>query len=350
MARTCRNNLPNVVYHCITRFVDREWFFEDDIERAKYLYYLGKALEHTDWKCIGYALMSNHIHLAMVAGREPMESWSKATHAPFASWMNHRHNRLGPVMAHRPKDFRITAVNVGSVVAYIHNNPVRAGVVRRASQSTWTSHLAYLDEAAAPKCLSVAEGLARCGFEDRYVFDEWIDRTPGNAFDVALERQAIMLRKRGALMFGTPTVTADPTDTSLPLWGRPHFHVRPDPRRVVAVVAELADVAAPVIRSRRRLSFAIDARRVIAHCGAALGIALSDIASALGVSPTSVGAMTRRELGEHLRIVYDLAYERLSLEMWGEKEPYVRPPDVQVELSSDGVPNRLSETLSGVVV
>jgi len=350
MARTCRNNLPGVVYHCITRFVDREWFFEDDVERSKYLHYLTKALKHSDWRCIAYALMSNHIHLAMIAGRDPMESWSKATHAPFANWMNRRHQRLGPVIAHRPKDFRILMVNVGSVVAYIHNNPVRAGVVNRASESSWTSHRAYVGMADTPTCVSVDEGLARSGFEDRFVFDEWVERTPGTAFDVTLERQAILLRKRGALMLGTPTVAADPRDTSLPLWGRPFYHARPHPKRVVDVVAELADVAGPVIRSRRRVAAAIDARRVVAHCAAALGVTLSDIAAALGVSATAVGAMTRRDLGEHLRVVYDLAYERLSLEMWGSGPPDVRPPDIEVELpASDGVPSRLSGLISGTI-
>lgn len=345
MARTCRNNLPGVVYHCITRFVDREWFFEDDIDRAKYLHYLGKALEHSDWRCVAFALMSNHIHLAMIAGRQPMESWSKATHAPFANWMNRRHERLGPVIAHRPKDFRILMANVGNVIAYIHNNPVRAGVVKRAAESSWTSHRAYLAESPVSSWLEVGEGLARSGFSDCHVFDEWVDRTPGAAFDATLERQAIMLRKRGALMLGTPTVTGEPRDVAIPLWGRPHYHARPDPRRVIDVVAELADVAGPVIRSRRRISQAIDARRIVAHCAAALGVTQSDVASALGVSPASVGSMTRRELGEHLRVVFDLAVERLSYEMWGSGTPYVREPDIEVSLpDSDGVPDRLSFT------
>lgn len=336
MARTCRNNLPGVVYHCITRFVDREWCFEDDVERSKYLHFLGKALEHSDWRCIAFALMSNHIHLAMIAGQQPMESWTRATHAPFTYWMNRRHERLGPVIAHRPKDFRILMANVGSVVAYIHNNPVRAGLVKRAAESSWTSHGAYLGQSEIPGWLPVGEGLARAGFEDCHVFDEWVERTPGAAFDITLERQSVMLRKRGSLMFDTATARAD--------------HARPDPRRIVDVVAELADVAGPVICSRRRIPSAIDARRIVAHCGAALGITVSDVASALGITATSVGSMSRRELGEHLRIVYDLACERLGVEMRGDDMPDVRRPDIHVELpASDGVPDRLSSVGSSTL-
>ena len=349
MARTCRNNLPNVVYHCITRFVDREWFFEDDHERAHYLRLLSRALEHSDWRCVAYALMSNHIHLAMIAGRQPMESWTKATHSPFAHWMNRRHGRLGPVMADRPKDFRILTANVGSVISYIHNNPVRAGVVKRAAESSWTSHQAYLDVAHVPEFLEVGEGLARAGFEDRYVFDEWVDRTPGNAFDVALERQGVIMRRRGAVVLGTPTVLPyeDAREVAWDIFGRPFVHVRPDPRRVIEVVAELGDVASPIIRSRRRIPAACDARRVIAHCAAALGITPSDIASALGISVQAVCAMGRRELGEHVRIVYDLAYERLCIELWGyvPGSGGVRTPDTSAaHVDSDGVPNRISGT------
>ncbi len=348
MARTCRNNLPNVVYHCITRFVDREWFFEDDEERAHYLRLLGRALKHSDWRCIAYALMSNHIHLAMIAGNQPLESWAKAAHSPFAQWMNRRHGRLGPVMAERPKDFRILTENVGSVIAYIHNNPVRAGVVKRAAESSWTSHQAYLDTSHVPMWLDVGEGLARAGFEDPHVFDEWVGRTPGNAFDVAIERQAVMMRRRGALVLGTPTVhTEDSKPVSWDLFGRPFYHARVDPRRVIEVVAELADVATPVIRSRRRLPAACDARRVIAHCSAALGLTPSDMSAALGISVQAVCAMRRRDLGEHVRIVHDLAFERLCIEIWGYVPGAGSPPATPTQpredgIDSDGVPNRIS--------
>jgi len=34
MSRTIRQNAPHVLYHLISRFVDREWFIKEEEERA----------------------------------------------------------------------------------------------------------------------------------------------------------------------------------------------------------------------------------------------------------------------------------------------------------------------------
>ncbi len=341
MPRTRRSNLPGVVYHCITRFVDREWFFDHAEERERYLFLLGRSLNGSDWRCLAYALMSNHIHLAMLAGQQPMESWTKAAHSPFAHWMNRRHHRLGPIIADRAKDFQILPENEASVIAYIHNNPVRAGVVRRALESTWTSHRAYIGLAPRPEWLRAEEGMARSGLPDPDVFDAWIDRTPGAAMDVTLEKQRIALRRRGALEIGTPTVGAE--GNVFPLFALKFGHIRPDPRRVIEVVAEIGDVALPVICSRRRIPAACEARVVVAHCARTLGITPSDIAAALGISAQAVGAMTRRAIEERSRIVYDLAVERLGIEIWGDRVTSAAfRPSAPALPASDGVPTRIS--------
>ena len=91
--------------------------------------------------------MSNHIHVAMIAGAAPLESWAKRVHSPFATWMNRQRGRLGPLIADRPKDIAVPDDRVPHLIAYIHNNPVRAGIVERAVGSVWTSHLAYTGRA-----------------------------------------------------------------------------------------------------------------------------------------------------------------------------------------------------------
>ncbi len=316
MPRTCRWNLEGAVYHCIARFVDHTWFFEHPDERARYLSLLGRAMGETDWRCLSYALMSNHIHLAMVGGKMPMASWTKRTHSPFANWMNRRHDRLGPVFAERVKDYEIPPVRVGKLIAYIHNNPVRAGVVKRPIQSPWTSHGAYAGNDVAPKWLHVDEGMRIAGFSDPSEFDDWVCRTPGESFDMELELKRSELRKRGSLEFGTP-FRGDEL-AQFPLLVRPFCHVRPDPRRVVEVVSELSGLSIALICSRRRLSRACEARHIVAQCGRALGITPSDISVALGISPQAVGALYRRTLDKPARAVYEVALERVSNELWGE--------------------------------
>src|SRR5678815_1695229 len=127
--RIIRRNHPGVTYHLIARFVENRWFLDTPKARANYLRLLGRALVDTDWVCLAYALMSSHIHLLMIAGHETLKSWILRVHTPFAIWLNEQRERIGPVFTRGPADRAIPAERAAAVIAYIHNNPVRAGVV-----------------------------------------------------------------------------------------------------------------------------------------------------------------------------------------------------------------------------
>lgn len=308
MPRTARYNVPGTTYHVIWRFVDRQWFFSANEERQTYLRMLGHALGQTDWRCLAYALMSNHIHLAVVAGEAPMSSWTKSVNSPFASYMNKRHGRLGPLFASRGKDFGTVPRKEGSLIAYIHNNPVRAEVVKHAAESDWTSHRAYTGLASAPKWLHVDEGLRRAGFTDPHAFDAWVDITPGESRDIELEKQRRAVRARGAIEFGTPT--ADGDETNIPLLARPFAHVRLDAGSVVEVVSQLTQVPKSAIGSRRRNPALHEARRVAAHVGQAIGLPMSELAAALGISASAVAKHRRSVLTGCSLTLFEIALER----------------------------------------
>lgn len=136
-----------------------------EIERQAYLARVAAAARHTDWMLLAYALMSNHIHWAAVAGTAPLERFVKPLHGGFALWLNRTHGTLGPVFAHRPKSIAMPPDDGARLLAYIHNNPVRAHVVSDPMASPWTSHRAYLGLAQAPPWLAVEHGLQLCGFD-----------------------------------------------------------------------------------------------------------------------------------------------------------------------------------------
>ncbi|MDQ3341572.1 MAG: transposase [Myxococcota bacterium] len=126
MSRRPRRFVCDRIYHLISRFVDREWFIRLPDERRFYLQLLGAALCATDWRCLAFAIMSNHIHLAMIAGTQKLDSWIRRVHSPFATAMNRSYDRIGPMFVRGPKDIEVDEHGVGAVIAYIHNNPVRA--------------------------------------------------------------------------------------------------------------------------------------------------------------------------------------------------------------------------------
>ncbi len=292
MPRTARLNEPGVLYHIISRFVDREYFIESDEERETYLRMLGHALDDTDWRCLAYALMSTHLHFAMVAGADDLQAWAKAAHTPFAQWMNQRHGRLGPLFANRPADYAVPPHRVGAVLAYVHNNPVRAGVVTFARDSTWTSHRAYLGTSKPSKWLHVDEGFERSGFVSRQAFDEFVigERDEVEAPDIRRVRQE--LRRRGGLNTATPGLDG------IPIVIRPSAHVRPDALTILATAAQVLRIGIMVLCSRRRLEPAIVGRRITVHAAKALGLCGAEIADALGISEQAVSKIAKQPLDD----------------------------------------------------
>jgi len=310
--RLARLNAPGVLYHVICRFIGRAPFMRGDEERNTYLRLLAHSLEQSDWRCFAYALMTTHIHLAMVAGDEPLANWAKRVHCPFAEWINARFDRVGPVFAHRPKDFAVRPENEGRVLAYIHNNPVEAGLVQAARDSRWTSHRAYVRLDSRPPWLDVDGALARCGFGDGAQFDRWVSGTPGETGETSVGAFQRAIKPRGALVLATPTGGALP---SVPIVARPFAHVRPDPARLMQVVADIIGVSEPRLCSRLRVPLLITGRQIAVRAGRRMGLSASDMAAAMGVTPQGVERMARRTLAELSAEIVEAVLARMQAEM-----------------------------------
>lgn len=191
MPRRRRSIQSGMPYHLISRFVGSEYFIREEHTRRTYLHLLGAALSKTDWRCFAFAIMSNHIHLGAVAGNEPLVTWMREVHGPFAELMNERHARIGSVFVRGPNAIGVQHEGVAKLVAYIHHNPVRAGVVSRAEASDWTSHRAYRGDGKAVPWLDVHLGAHLAGFLDARAFAAWIEQTAVGRADLA----AVSLRR-----------------------------------------------------------------------------------------------------------------------------------------------------------
>lgn len=265
-----------MVHHVITRFADKEWLVTDDVSRDRYLWLLGRALDRSDWRCLAFAVMSNHIHLAMRAGESRAELWLRRVHPPFARWLNQRLDRIGPVIASRPDMWTVQQQDVADLIAYIHNNPVRGGVARTARESTWTSHRAYVGEAPKPRWLAVEVTTSPENF-DEYVRSTV--RMPGSPEFAELRRR---VRQRGPIEVATPTIGEG---WHADLLMRPFTHLRPDPDRVLEVASEVTGVSVKDL-PRRNAGHNVTRTRAIAIAAAStLGVSASKMGSALGISP-----------------------------------------------------------------
>ena len=102
-----------------------------------------------------YALMSSHVHLALTAGHDPARRVVQPLLGSVARRLNKLQRRFGPVVGDRATTVVMSPSRMAALVAYLHNNPVRAKVVHEAVQSDWTSHQAWIGVAARPRWLAV---------------------------------------------------------------------------------------------------------------------------------------------------------------------------------------------------
>jgi hypothetical protein len=276
MSRKPRDITPGTEYHLISRFVDREWFIENTYEREHYLRLLGRALAGTDWRLSGYAVMSNHIHLKSIAGHQPLDRWIRMVHSPFADALNRSRNRIGNVFVRGPKAYRVTPESNANLLAYIHNNPVRAGLCADAAGSNWTSHRAYVGDDPVPPWLHVEEGLRRAGFADRRAFDAWVN-DPARAeteYQFTEEHYAQMSTEYGA------AAEARRLDT-----------VKETADRIAQATASAVGITVAQLCSTSRGQLEVLARAVAVRSGRMLGLSGQVIAGALNMSPSRVSVL-----------------------------------------------------------
>ncbi len=288
MPRQPRDIEPGTEYHLISRFVDREWFIEKSYEREHYLRLLGRALDRTDWRLTGYAVMSNHIHLKSIAGEQPLDAWIRKVHSPLADALNRSRKRIGNVFARGPKAYPVTPESSGNLLAYIHNNPVRAGQSTDAAGNDWTSHRAYVGKAPVPRWLHVEEGLLRAGHADRTAFDAWVN-DPARAeteFQFTEEHYAQMETKYRA--------AADERRRDV---------VRETAEQVASVTASVLGTTVARLCSTSRGDLEVLGRAVAVRSGGMLGLSGQSLASVLHLSPARVSALLNGAVAANVNLL-----------------------------------------------
>lgn len=225
--------------------------------------------------------MSNHLHVAAVAGKQPLSSWIRRVHSPFADFMNKSHDRIGPLFVRGPRALETPASDVARLVSYVHNNPVRAKVAETASDSTWTSHRAYLGLDRPPSWLDVDLGLQLCGFDDPQTFDQFVRLHPSDPARETLERGAIELDQ--SALFREAVAS-----------GGGHDHERPSARVIVEATAMELGVTIASICSPCKIERLTLAREVAVRAASMVGITGAAIAEALGVSQSGASRALQR--------------------------------------------------------
>lgn len=276
MSRLRRHIEPGTVQHLISRFVNKEWRLAAPGARADYLKRLASSLTRSDWDALSYSLMSSHVHHAMRAGFASGDSVLRPVHSGFATRLNRAEERLGPVFADRYRSVSFEGEYLAPLLAYIHNNPVRAGVVADPADSDWTSHRAYLGAVEAPRWLNVELGLALCGYSStpsgRLSFHDFVRSLSDGSKDpffsgggIEVSVPALRAAAGGPVDVGSARALS-PELFALPLRTCPEAtYLQPWTGGVdtlLAIVASATGVTVGLLKSRARRRDVADARRL----------------------------------------------------------------------------------------
>jgi REP element-mobilizing transposase RayT len=320
MPRYRRQIAPGSVQHVISRFVDREFRLDADGARDEYLHRAGRALARTDWRALAFALMSSHVHWALYAGSTPSAAFVKPLHSGFAGWLNARQRRLGPVFADRHRSVTCEGETAAALIAYVHNNPVRAGVVSDPAHSGWTSHRAYLGIAEPPPWLDIDLGLHLCGFAatapGRADFHAFVQARTDRPRSLELNGGDLQRHRSSARK-----LTATPLEVAAPRVRQGHHalelhvpivlpdactirqHWRGEPDAILSAAAQQTGLTAAELRERGRAHNVVAARRLALLTWARyLNRPAVQIARVLGIAESSASQLiATASPGEHER-------------------------------------------------
>jgi len=237
-----------VIYHCISRVVDRRFVFGDE-EREYFRMFMRMQENFSGCRILSYCIMSNHFHLllevppiaeegisdaellkrlsatsteasvAVVAKElaqaraEGRDEWAAEIHARFTyrmhnlsefmktllqrftRWFNRTHQRSGTLWEERYKSVIVeSGVAARTMAAYIDLNPMRAGMVADPADYRWSSYGEAVGGGPKGNGKKSREGLVRAcmshhgaGFEA----EKWkeVSRIYRRTLGLALERK-----------------------------------------------------------------------------------------------------------------------------------------------------------------
>ena len=150
MARKLRLEYAGAIYHVMSRGDRREPIFKDDDDRKVFLKTLGEACGKTGWEVHAFCLMDNHFHMVVETPAANLVAGMKWFLGTYTGRFNRRHREFGHLFSGRYKALLVDGSWNGylkTVCNYVHLNPARARLVKRAQPLEhfhWSSYPLYL--------------------------------------------------------------------------------------------------------------------------------------------------------------------------------------------------------------
>ena len=136
--------MPGVPYHVTQRGNRQEQVFFSDEDRQEYLRLLRSYSMQHGLDVLAYCLMPNHVHLVAVPRDEKALAGAlKPVHARYVQHFNWTQGLTGRLWQGRFFSCSLDDLHLCRAIRYVERNPVRAGLVKRATDHAWSSASAH---------------------------------------------------------------------------------------------------------------------------------------------------------------------------------------------------------------
>ena len=154
MARPWRIEYEGALYHVFSRGNNQQDIFVSDDDRYLFLDTIGQMSERFDNDIFAYVLMSNHYHLLLRTAKANLSRSMQWLGTTYTRRFNLDHLQSGHLFQGRYKSILVeNDAYLMQLSYYIHNNPLRAGIVKRLIDYRWSSYPAYAYNRRHPKWL-----------------------------------------------------------------------------------------------------------------------------------------------------------------------------------------------------
>jgi putative transposase len=298
MPRPLRIIEPGLFHHVSNRAANRRALFVDDGDRETFVDLLEQCARRWSVRTVAAALLPGRYHLLVRDDHGELSRAMRHLDGVYTQTYNRRHGREGALLRGRFRDRVVQPRRyVLEVVRWIHQQPVRTGLVEHAADWPWCSHGAYV-AGVAPAWLHTGDVWPLFGEDtppDRERLDSFVR-----------ERAPAGIRRQLSESCWSPLLGSD---SFVEEWRR---RVRGDPRydsmesaavkkvrarsidEVVAAGCDLFSLPEPVLLTGVRGRENLPRTLTLLACRELTAATLSETAARFGVSAGAVASLATR--------------------------------------------------------
>ena len=326
MPRRTRIFIPGGYYHVYCRVARGEFVFDNPSEVERWIDVVSGVSRIHGLKLLAWALMSNHYHLVVRSGSTPLWAAMAKMQGRYARAYNRERGFLGRLWQSRYKArLLIDGEDLKCVIAYVHLNPVAAGVVEDPLAYPSSGHREVMG-LEHPRLCDVPACLL-CFDEDelsaRVVYLRWLRAVAEARWFKKGVRELPWWRTAGDDEQTIPTGNEPPESVDFadqPV--APEPSTRPPLQRVLEVFERDIGVAPGDLSGRLRTTLLAQHRRLFATFAVSwLGHTAKDVAGVLDKSRGAVSGWISEGLALQLtELSFRKRLERLASLLVGHKD------------------------------